>query len=87
MPRITCEVVNQKGMHARAAAKIVAQVNQFNSEVTLHHGDRSAPGNSLIKLLTLNAPKGSLITIQSDGPDTPALLEAMELLFASGFGE
>ena len=87
MTKINCEVVNQKGMHARAAAKIVAQVNQFNSQVTLCHGDRSAPGDSLIKLLTLNAPQGSMITINSVVPDTEALLDAMKSLFASGFGE
>ncbi|TQV89782.1 HPr family phosphocarrier protein [Aliikangiella coralliicola] len=87
MPSIDCEVVNIKGMHARAAAKIVALVCDYQCSVTLNHGDKSAPGDSLIKLLTLNAPKGSLICIEASGDDADAFLQAIQLLFAEGFGE
>ena len=82
-----CEVVNQKGMHARAAAKIVALVDEYQCEVVLTHRDRSAPGNSLIKLLTLNAPKGSQISVTCQGPECELLMQAINTLFAEGFGE
>ena len=87
MPTITCEVVNKKGMHARAAAQIVSLCCQFKSEVFLKHGDKQAPGDSLIKLLTLNAPQGSLIKIDVSGCDEDETLVALQQLFACGFGE
>jgi phosphocarrier protein len=87
MPRITCKVVNQKGMHARAAAKIVTLICQYNSETILTHKNVSAPGDSLLKLLTLNAPLGSTISIQANGKDSDELLDKLSCLFAEGFGE
>lgn len=87
MESFICEVTNQKGMHARAAAKIVAVVEQYECDVTLRHQERSAPGNSLIKLLTLNAPKGSIIEITCHGEDEQAFINAIQSLFNDGFGE
>jgi phosphocarrier protein HPr len=87
MASIACKVINQKGMHARAAAKIVALICQYNSETILTHKKISAPGNSLLKLLTLNAPKGSTITIEANGSDCDDLLNQLSNLFAAGFGE
>lgn len=87
MPSITCEVVNRKGMHARAAAKIVALVSQYQSDVILTHKDCQAPGDSLLKLLTLNAPIKSIIVIDAEGEDAPMLLDKLQQLFADGFGE
>ncbi len=87
MPSITCEVINIKGMHARAAAKIVNLVNLYESSVTLTHENCSASGDSLLKLLTLNAPKGSIITIEAKGEDCKVLLNKLEDLFSNGFGE
>ncbi|WP_196141143.1 HPr family phosphocarrier protein [Aliikangiella sp. G2MR2-5] len=87
MPTITCQVVNLKGMHARAAAQIVKLVCGYHSQVTLRHKDKEAPADSLIKLLTLNAPQGSTITIEARGNDSEQVLEALNELFAIGFGE
>ncbi|TQV72877.1 HPr family phosphocarrier protein [Aliikangiella marina] len=87
MGSFLCEVTNQKGMHARAAAKIVALVDQYECEVTLTHQGRSAPGNSLIKLLTLNAPKGSVIKVECYGADAAEFSLAIKDLFNQGFGE
>jgi len=87
MANFVCEVVNQKGMHARAAAKIVAIVEQYDCEVLLSHQDRNAPGDSLIKLLTLNAPKGSNIAISCQGKDEIEFSRAIKSLFENGFGE
>ncbi len=87
MPKIDCEVINQKGLHARAAAKVVAEVIKYNCSVELRNGDKSAPGNSLIKLLTLNAPKGTVINISGNGEQAAHALSALEQLFATGFGE
>lgn len=87
MRKINCEVINTKGMHARAAAHIVSHVCQFESQVVLRHGEKTAPGDSLIKLLTLNAPKGSIIEIQAKGSDEDRVIDDLETLFKEGFGE
>ncbi len=84
---VSCEVVNIKGLHARAAARIVTTANQFDSTVTVSHKENSAPANSLIKLLTLNAPKGSVLVFDSEGDDCMQASEALNILVTSGFDE
>jgi len=74
-------------MHARAAARIVALTCKYESQVTLSHQLNQANGDSLLKLLTLNAPKGSLVTIDAKGSDSAQLLEKLQALFEDGFGE
>ena len=87
MQNFTCQVINQKGMHARAAAKIVELANQFDVTATLSHQKRQAPANSLIKLLTLDAPINSTISIECHGKDQATFSKAIQQLFNSGFGE
>jgi phosphocarrier protein HPr len=87
MPSIICEVVNIKGMHARAAAKIVNLNSKYETKVTLTHKNTSVAGDSLIKLLTLNAPKGSKILIEATGDNCEILLAQLKYLFAIGFEE
>ncbi len=84
---ISVEVVNTKGLHARAAARIVTTSNQFTSVVTVSHKENIAPANSLIKLLTLNAPKGSTLIFDSEGTDCEQASSALKLLVTSGFDE
>lgn len=87
MQSVVCEVVNRKGMHARAAAKIVSLVVLYDCEVTLTHQGVSAPGDSLLKLLTLNAPKGSKVTVKVLGTDSSILIKKIQQLFSQGFNE
>lgn len=82
-----CRVINQKGLHARAAAQIVTLSNQYQSKLTLTHKNKSACGLSLIKLLTLDAPRGSEVTISVEGVDAETASQAINQLFADGFGE
>ncbi len=82
-----CQVPNQKGLHARAAAQIVTLSNQYQCEVTLTHKNKSAPALSLIKLLTLDAPRGSQIEVIAIGDDAEKACEAINQLFTDGFGE
>lgn len=87
MPSQILKVVNPKGMHARAASKIVAIVSQYPCKVTLTHKRMSAPGDSLLKLLTLNAPIGSEITVNAEGDGSIIILDELRDLFEDGFGE
>jgi phosphotransferase system HPr (HPr) family protein len=87
MPSIQCKVINKKGMHARAAAQIATLAVTFDCQIQLEHQNTIAPANSLIKLLTLNAPQHACVTIKADGSQAQEALEALSTLFKSGFGE
>ena len=80
-------VVNQLGMHARAAAKFVHLANRFAARVKVSRQGREMDGKSILGLLLLAAARGSLITITADGSDELAAAEALARLVSEGFGE
>lgn len=81
------KIVNEKGLHARASAKFVELVEAHDSRVEVEMDGLSVAGDSIMGLLTLGAPRGSMITVSVSGPDADALAEAIEGLVSSGFGE
>jgi phosphocarrier protein HPr len=83
----TVTVVNQLGMHARAAAKFVHLATQFQSRVVVSRQDREMDGKSIMGLLLLAAARGTVVTIAADGTDEQAAVDALTDLVASGFGE
>ena len=87
MARRSLEIVNEKGLHARASAKLVETVEDFDAHATVHHGDQSASGDSIMGLLMLAAHRGTTIEIETDGPEADRLAEALETLVASRVGE
>ena len=80
-------VVNQLGMHARAAAKFVHLAARFESKVRVARQDREMDGKSIMGLLLLAAARGTTIRISADGADEQAALDALAGLVESGFGE
>ena len=80
-------VVNQLGMHARAAAKFVHLATRFESHVRVARDGRQMDGKSIMGILLLAAACGSTITITADGADEGAAVEALTALVDSGFGE
>lgn len=80
-------VVNQLGMHARAAAKFVQLAGRFRSRVTVSRQGREMDGKSVMGLLLLAAAHGTAVTIAADGEDEQAAVDALAELVASGFGE
>ncbi len=83
----SCVVPNEKGLHARAAAQIVTLSSEFACNITISHGNKSAQSLSLIKLLTLDAPKGSILTIEASGQHAKKAVDEIQQLIESGFGE
>ena len=81
------EIINQKGLHARAAARFVEVVEGFDARVEVSHGDESASGDSIMGLLMLAASRGSIIDVEIDGADAGPLGEALAALVADHFGE
>jgi len=87
MERCTLKIVNVKGLHARASAKLVEVVEGFDASATVSKDGMSASGDSIMGLLMLAAPLGSFIDVEASGPDAGALIEALRTLVADKFGE
>lgn len=83
----TLQIVNEKGLHARASAKLVEVVESFDAEAEISHGDNSASGDSIMGLLMLAASKGTTINVVTTGPQAEALAQALSELVANRFGE
>ena len=81
------EIVNQKGLHARASAKFVQTVEKFNAEVRVKRGNERVGGTSIMGLMMLSAGPGSTIVVEAFGPQAAEVLDALEELIASRFGE
>ncbi|WP_278924159.1 MULTISPECIES: HPr family phosphocarrier protein [Pseudophaeobacter] len=83
----TLKIVNEKGLHARASAKLVEVVEGFDAAAEISKDGLSASGDSIMGLLMLAASKGTTIDVETSGPDACALAEAVEALVADKFGE
>ena len=87
MTKITLQIVNEKGLHARASAKLVEVVEGFDARAEVSKDGVTASGDSIMGLLMLAASKGSSIDVETSGPDAEALARALETLVAERFGE
>ncbi|MDV4146587.1 MULTISPECIES: HPr family phosphocarrier protein [Shimia] len=81
------KIVNQKGLHARASAKLVEVVEGFDASAEVSKDGMSASGDSIMGLLMLAAAKGSTIDVETSGPDAEPLAAAIEALVVDKFGE
>ena len=80
-------VVNQLGLHARAAARFVHVAARFQSRIRVGRDSRIMDGKSIMGILLLAASRGTTLTVIADGPDETRAVEALVELVASGFGE
>jgi phosphocarrier protein HPr len=81
------EIVNQRGLHARASAKFVSLVSGFDAVVDVEKDGTTVGGTSIMGLMMLAASPGCRIRVSSSGPDAEAVMAALETLIASRFGE
>ncbi len=87
MPTRVLEIVNEKGLHARASAKFVECVEQFEARATVRRDGLAAAGDSIMGLLMLAAARGTTIEVEAEGPDADPMLDALAHLVADYFGE
>ncbi len=82
-------VINELGLHARAAAQVVRLAATFDSTITLKRDDTGVESNasSILDILYLAAGKGIELRLTFDGADEIKAAQAVEQLFRSGFGE
>ncbi|MFW6050184.1 MAG: HPr family phosphocarrier protein [Myxococcota bacterium] len=83
----TFEVVNELGLHARAAAKLVQMAERFASKVEVEKGGQRVDAKSVMGLLLLCGTRGSKLTVYARGSDASEAVEAIGRLIAGRFGE
>jgi phosphocarrier protein HPr len=83
----TVTVINQLGLHARAAARFVHLATRFESQIRVGRKNKVMDGKSIMGILLLAAARGTSLTISAEGPDEEAAVAALMELVQSGFGE
>ena len=87
MPVLTLRIDNEKGLHARASAKFVEVVEEFDADAQVSRDGMSVAGDSIMGLLMLAASRGTTIEVETSGPQAVALAAALTALVADRFGE
>ncbi|WP_170387270.1 HPr family phosphocarrier protein [Ruegeria atlantica] len=87
MTNRSLKIINEKGLHARASAKLVEVVEGFDAQAEVSKDGFSASGDSIMGLLMLAASRGTTIDVETSGPDAEALADALETLVNDKFGE
>ena len=81
------DIVNTRGLHARASAKFVQTVEKYEAQVRVTRGGETVGGTSIMGLMMLSAGPGTSITVEAFGPQAGEVLDALEALVSSKFGE
>ncbi|MBM3731943.1 MAG: HPr family phosphocarrier protein [Acidimicrobiia bacterium] len=80
-------ICNQRGLHARAAAKFVKLASQFDADIRVSRAGQTVSGGSIMGLMMLAAGPGSDVEIEARGPAAAAALQAVVALVEAGFDE
>ncbi|ABI58805.1 HPr family phosphocarrier protein [Nitrosomonas eutropha] len=87
MPTETLTILNKLGLHARASAKLTQLAERFESEVWLTRSGRRVNAKSIMGVMTLAASKGTVVELETIGPDAIQAMEALKALINDYFGE
>lgn len=80
-------IINNRGLHARAAAKFVKLSGTYNAEVTVIKNDMQVSGSSIMGLMMLAAAQGCELELRARGPAASAALAALSDLVMNRFEE
>jgi phosphocarrier protein HPr len=86
-PRREVQICNQKGLHARAAARFVKTAGQFNAEVLVRKNGTAVSGTSIMGLMMLAAASGTIVEISATGPDAATAVDTLARLIECKFDE
>ena len=81
------EIINKKGLHARASAKFVQCVEQYDAQVRVTRGGETVGGTSIMGLMMLAAAPGTTITVECSGRQAADVMDAITNLVGTRFGE
>jgi phosphocarrier protein HPr len=85
--RRTATICNQRGLHARAAARFVKTAGQFDAEISVRKNGTTVSGRSIMGLMMLAAASGTLIEIAATGRDAAVAVETLARLIECKFDE
>ena len=80
-------IINKRGLHARASAKFVKMVEDFDAEVTVTRGGETVGGTSIMGLMMLSAAPGTTIIVSATGREAEAAVAALAELVGNKFNE
>jgi phosphocarrier protein len=80
-------IINKRGLHARASAKFVKMVEQFDAEILVTRGSETVGGTSIMGLMMLSAGPGTTITVSATGAQAEAAVAALAELVGNKFNE
>ncbi len=80
-------ISNKRGLHARAAAKLVTTAEQFGAEIDVAKDGQTVSARSIMGLMMLGAGQGSKVVVSADGWDAKEAIDAVASLIESGFHE
>jgi phosphocarrier protein len=83
----TVEIINKRGLHARASAKFVKLATEFDAEVRVSRDGQTVDARSIMGLMMLAAGPGCCIDIEAEGPDAGKAVDALAGLVAARFDE
>ncbi|MDT0590420.1 HPr family phosphocarrier protein [Halomonas sp. PAR8] len=87
MPQRRLTLTNKRGLHARAATRLVQCCQLFAAHVQVANGPMQGEANNIMSLLMLAAPCGTELTVSAEGRDAEQALDAIEALFDARFDE
>ena len=80
-------IINKRGLHARASAKFVKMVEEFDAEILVTRGGETVGGTSIMGLMMLSAGPGTTIVVSATGADAEAAVAALAELVGNKFNE
>jgi phosphocarrier protein HPr len=83
----TARIVNKRGLHARASAKVVEAAARFQSQITVAKDGQVVDARSIMGLMMLAASLGTDIELVAEGPDADEAMTAILALVEAKFGE
>ncbi len=87
MIKETTTIINKLGLHARASAKLTKMAGSFPCEVFMSRGERRIHAKRIMGVMMLAAGLGSVVDIETDGPQEREAMDALLALIADKFGE
>lgn len=87
MIKTSTTINNKLGLHARASAKLTKLAGSFACDVWVARGERRVNAKSIMGVMMLAAGIGSIVDIETSGPDEQQAMEALLALIADKFGE
>ncbi len=81
------EIINKLGLHARASTKLTQTASKFASEIWIERNGRRVNAKSIMGVMMLAAAKGAIVTLEANGVDEVAAIDALTALIEDYFGE